>query len=117
MRVIDAMGKQLDASCLVESDGGQLVLIMDSRGGGGVRGGRPWRNPDYNDALELLLERLGQMDATLLDALVDSRNTQRPGTPEEKRRLIRALVKADEVEAQEAEEALLAARGGRADSR
>src|SRR5262245_49906077 len=93
MRATDAAGKQPDASYFVESDGDRLAVIMDSRRGGGPRDGHPGRNSDYNDAFELLLERLGRLDATLLDALVDSRNTQRLGTPEAERRLIQPPVR------------------------
>jgi hypothetical protein len=39
-------------------------------------------------ALSLLLERLARLDATLVDALVDSRKTQALGIPEVERRLI-----------------------------
>jgi hypothetical protein len=97
MQVIDATGRHLDARYFVEPDGPQLALIMDSRGGGGSRDGRPGRNADYNLALEVLLERLGRLDATLLDALVDSRNTQRFGTPEAERRLIQRRVRLADV--------------------
>ena len=97
MRATDAAGKQLDAVYHVESDGVQLALIMESRGGGGTRDGRPGRNSDYNDALELLLERLARLDATLLDALVDSGKTRRLGTPADQRKLIRAPVRLRDV--------------------
>jgi hypothetical protein len=97
MRVIDAAGRHLDASYAVEAEGPQLALIMESRGGGGTRDGRPGRNADYNNALEVLLERLGWLDATLLDALVDSRNTQWLGIPEEGRRLIAPPVRLADV--------------------
>lgn len=98
MRVIDGAGKQLDANYSVVPDGIRLALIMDSGGGGGTRDGRPGRNSDYNDALELLLQRLGRLEARVLDALVDSSYTRRLGIPEADRSLIRAPVQLKEVQ-------------------
>jgi hypothetical protein len=98
MRVIDGAGKHLDANYSVVPDGIRLALIMDSRSGGGTRDGRPGRNSDYNDALELLLGRLGRLEAKLLDALVDSSYTQRLGIPEADRSLIRAPVQLKQVQ-------------------
>ena len=63
---------------------------MDSRSG--PSGSRPPRNPDYNRALTVLLTRLGQLDAVLVDALVDSRHTQDLGLPESDRRLVEAPI-------------------------
>jgi hypothetical protein len=77
-----------------------VALIMESRSGRAA--GRPGRNADYNPALTLLLERLAQLDATLADALVDSRKTQALGIPEAERRLITGPVRLAQVPDMEA---------------
>jgi hypothetical protein len=86
MQVTDRAGRALNATFSAEPEGGWIALIMDSRSGRAA--GRPGRNADYNLALAVLLERLARLDATLADALVDSRKTQALGTPEAERRLI-----------------------------
>ena len=95
MQLVDDHGQTLDAEYSVEPDGSYLALIMDSRSG--MSGSRPPRNPDYNQALTILLERLSQLDAVLVDALVDSRRTQQLGLPESDRRLIAAPIRLAEV--------------------
>jgi hypothetical protein len=74
MYVVDDHGGALVAEYSVEADGGHLALIMESRSGSS--GSRAARNPDYNQALTVLLARLGKFNAVLTDALVDSRYTQ-----------------------------------------
>lgn len=96
MQVIDSVGKLLDATYLVQRSGNRLDLIMESRSG--RSGGNPGRNSDYNPALTLLLERLGDLKATMLDAWVDSGRTQALHIPEEGRRTIRAPIRLDEVD-------------------
>ncbi len=64
---------------------------MDSRSG--PSGSRSPRNPDYNQALTVLLARLGQLNAVLMDALVDSRHTQELGLPESDRRVVEAPIR------------------------
>jgi hypothetical protein len=86
MQVLDAAGRPLNATFSAEPEGDWVALIMESRSGRAA--GRPGRNADYNPALTLLLERLCRLDATLVDALVDSRKTQALGIPEVERRLI-----------------------------
>ena len=86
MQVLDAAGRPLNATFSAEPEGDWVALIMESRSGRAA--GRPGRNADYNPALTLLLERLARLDATLVDALVDSRKTQALGIPEVERRLI-----------------------------
>jgi hypothetical protein len=83
---MDDHGVELDAQYLVEAEGDHLALIMESRSGPSA--GQAGRNPDYNQALTLLLARLGTLRATLVDALVDSRWTQQRRISEEGRRLI-----------------------------
>src|ERR1700722_7826217 len=77
MQVLDGAGRPLNATFTAEPDGDWMALIMESRSGRAA--GRPGRNADYNPALTLLLERLARFDATLVDALVDSRKTQALG--------------------------------------
>ena len=91
MQVHDAAGRPLNATFSTEPEGNRVALIMESRSGRAA--GRPGRNADYNPALTLLLERLARLDATLVDALVDSRKTQALGIPEMKRRLITEPIK------------------------
>jgi 5-methylcytosine-specific restriction protein A len=68
----------------------------------GRSGSRSPRNPDYNKALTVLLTRLAQLDAVLVDALVDSRRTQELGLPEARRQLIPAPVRLAEIPDMEA---------------
>lgn len=100
MKLRDGEGRILDAEWVVEAEGSHLAVIMASRSGGS--GGRQPRNPDYNQALTLLLRRLGEMNAVLLAVLVDSRHTQELGLAEEDRRLITAPVRLASVPDMEA---------------
>lgn len=95
MRPFDATGHVLDATYFVESVGAHVALIMESRSGRSA--GSPGRNADYNPALATLLNRLGRLDATLVDALVDSRTTQALGTPEAERRIVTGLIRLAQV--------------------
>jgi hypothetical protein len=80
MQVWTANDAPLNATYSVVPDGDVLALIMESRGGGAdIAAGIPGRNADYNEALDLLLARLRQFGATILDGLVDSRRTQALG--------------------------------------
>lgn len=76
-RVHDAAGEPITATFDVEAQHENLSLVLHSAGGGASRklGGIP-RNVDYPQGLELLLRRLGQIDATLTDAYVDSDRVQ-----------------------------------------
>ncbi len=90
MQLVDDRGRVLQAEYSVEPDGTYLALVMDSRSG--TSGSRPPRNPDYNPALTVLLERLAGLHAVLIDALVDSRRTQELRLPEPDRRIIAAPI-------------------------
>jgi hypothetical protein len=79
-------GDELRADFFVERDGDRLAVILESFSGGDSS--RPARNPDYRRTLRVLLGRLQALNATLTGAFVDSRDTQRAGIPEAKRRLI-----------------------------
>jgi hypothetical protein len=58
-------GKILEAEFRVEEVEGQTTLVLESRSGDN-------RNADYHKALLLLLERLAEMGATLINGIVDS---------------------------------------------
>jgi hypothetical protein len=91
-----ANGEVLDAEFSVVDADGHLDLILESAGGNSA--GRPARNPDYRETLGLLLYRLRGHDATIEDALVDSRYTQQEGIPAAERRLIDGPVRPADVE-------------------
>jgi hypothetical protein len=98
MRAWDADGVLLDASYSVVPDGDLLALIVESRGGGGnAAAGVAGRNSDYNQALEVLLQRLRQFGATIRDAWVDSGRTQALGVPAADRRLVSGPVRLADV--------------------
>ncbi|MEV4105705.1 DUF3883 domain-containing protein [Nonomuraea sp. NPDC049649] len=80
---IDDAGRVLNGKFSVEIDGPYLALILDSAGGRSSSGSS--RNLDYPTVLTLLLTRLRDRDATVHEALLDSRRTQH--LPEEDRRL------------------------------
>ncbi len=81
--IIQDNGVALEASFGVESIDGQLTIIFESKGG--ARGTPDARNPDYQEGFELLLKRLKDRGARILDATVESREAQR--LPIEERRL------------------------------
>lgn len=95
MQPFDAAGNVLNARYSVIPDGTRVALIMESRSGRAAA--TPGRNADYNPALAILLERLGRLDATLADALVDTRRTQMLGTPEAERRIITGPIRLAQV--------------------
>lgn len=95
MQPFDTAGNVLNARYSVIPDGTRVALIMESRNGRAAA--TPGRNADYNPALAILLGRLGRLDATLADALVDSRRTQMLGTPEAERRIITGPIRLAQV--------------------
>ncbi|AOS65117.1 protein NO VEIN domain-containing protein [Actinoalloteichus hymeniacidonis] len=88
MRIRDESGQELVATFFVEPGDPPygLDLIFESAGGR-TASGVP-RNRDYSPALLLLLTRLALLGASLDDALLDSRNTER--LPVAERRLLLA---------------------------
>lgn len=74
MRPYSNDGVPVDAEFSLESDGSWFAVTLESRGGAS-KGSQP-RNPDYNLALELLLARLADLRAELIDAFVDSASAQ-----------------------------------------
>jgi uncharacterized protein DUF3883 len=76
-RVFADGGPALDATFRFTREVGgerRITLVLESRGG--RRGSSDSRNLDYLPALELLLTRLRDLDATLLLAAVETRRTQ-----------------------------------------
>ena len=88
--MIDDGGQELDADYHGEPDRPHIALVLESRSGRNPP--QPPRNGDYNPALELLLARLGKLDAVLVDALLDTGYTRRLGMPEADRRLIESPI-------------------------
>lgn len=83
MKLFDNYGRELDATYTIEPIAEGMILYLESRGGGGK--GSSARNSDYGPAFELLLQRLGQYAAVLLDLEVYSSVTQ--NLPVEDRRI------------------------------
>jgi hypothetical protein len=75
MQPIADNGQLLDANFSIESTGDEFDLIIESWGGPNSNG-RLRRNPDYNRALELLLDRLGRIEAKIQLCMLDSRPAQ-----------------------------------------
>ncbi|MEU4743065.1 hypothetical protein AB0G02_21735 [Actinosynnema sp. NPDC023658] len=92
MRVADDAGAELNATFSVEPDEGRLAVVLESSGGRTAGGGRA-RNSDYRPALEVLLSRLVDLHAVLVDAVVDSRNVRH--LTAEERRVLRGPVRLD----------------------
>jgi hypothetical protein len=65
----------LDARFDVETVDGTRTIVFRSRGG------RPVRNADYAEGLDLLLRRLASLDAVLDAVMVDSGDTRRKNVP------------------------------------
>ncbi len=102
MRVVTEEGRVLDADFTVEAEPGSslLSLVLESGSGSRASTDRVPRNPDYRPALHLLLTRLQQRGAILMEGLVDSRKTA--SLPEAERRLFHTpihLAQVDDVEA------------------
>jgi hypothetical protein len=89
MNLVDDDGKLLNADYSCEADGPYIAVILKSRSG---KRTRPYRNADYDEALCLLLARLGALGARLVDGLVDTENTQRDGLPEAMRSFIESPI-------------------------
>ncbi|MQY02149.1 protein NO VEIN domain-containing protein [Actinomadura macrotermitis] len=97
MRATADDGRVLDAEYAVEVEAGRdlLSLVLKSSSGARPSVGRKPFNVDYRPALKLLLARLRERDAVLVEGLVDSRVTS--SLPEAERRLFAAPIRlADE---------------------
>jgi len=70
LKVMDDESRELDATFRIEDLDGTWTILFQSRGG--TSGGDDQRNLDYNRGLELVLQRLANADALLLDAAVES---------------------------------------------
>lgn len=75
MKPITDVGSVLDSEFRIEPYEGRPTLVLESRFG-------QVRNPDYNQALELLLIRLRALDAVITDAIVDSTVSRNVGFDE-----------------------------------
>lgn len=68
-------GRLIDAAFTVESVLGQPISVLfESAGGAGSDGKK--RNPDYVEGVDVVLARLKELGATILDAYVDSERTR-----------------------------------------
>jgi Domain of unknown function (DUF3883) len=67
-------GAALEARISVTVEGGRFAVYLESRSGALRSPTR--RNPDYNEALRYILARLGASEFLLLDATVESTETQ-----------------------------------------
>jgi len=83
MRVLDKNDRLLDAEFDLEGGKRRRSFILHSKSGGSAT--TPPRNPDYNPALHMVLDRLRALWATLEDAAVVSERTMH--MPQEQRRL------------------------------
>ncbi len=81
--VHDRDGAQISATFSVERVADSVSVVVEAKGG--KKGTPAERNTDYSLGLELILERLGAMDARITNAEVDSETTRK--LPSEKRRL------------------------------
>lgn len=72
---VAAGGRLIDAAFSIETVLGQPISILFESAGGAAPGGKP-RNPEYVEGIDVVLARLGELGATVLDAYVDSGRTQ-----------------------------------------
>jgi len=75
VRTTDDNGVELNAKYTVEPDGDHLALVLDSAGGK-VKNSPYSRNHQYATVLLLLLERLRDLRAVIVSAVVDSDQVQ-----------------------------------------
>jgi hypothetical protein len=85
IRVHDSNGMPMAATFDIGIIDGAISLLFNSAGGKSSQEGGIARNADYAPGLELVLQRLGQVRAILIDAYVDSSRVQQ--LPLEERRL------------------------------
>ncbi len=79
MKLASLNGDVLDATFSVEPMASGKKLVFESRG--------PNRNLDYTEGMHTLLERLSALDTVLVDAYLDTRETQRQKLTQAQRRL------------------------------
>ena len=77
-------GSLLKAECEIRRSGNGFVLTLLSRGG--KKGAENERNPDYFDALRLVLSRLSKLEAELSAVVLDTERTR--ALPIEDRQLV-----------------------------
>ena len=71
--IVNDRGEPVGATCEIARDGARWALTLHSRGG--TKGTASERNPGYQAGLRLLLRRLADQGATIVDALLDSGQT------------------------------------------
>ncbi len=79
-------GLPVRAQFTVESAGGGMSVVVESRGGS--IGAQNERNSQYNLGIDLILARLAENGCIIEDAVIDTKATQRMGLSREKRRLL-----------------------------
>lgn len=75
--ICDRTGQLIKAHFSVESANGEASIVVESRGGSS--GAPNERNAQYNLGVDLLLDRLAEIDCILQDAVLDTRATERMG--------------------------------------
>ena len=75
LRAINPAGVQLNASFSLEATDNGFDVVLESRSGTNRSGAEP-RNPDYEALFELVLRRATGLDASLIGAWVESRDTR-----------------------------------------
>lgn len=84
-KICDKIGNPIKAQFSVEFADGETSVVVESRGGS--IGAPNERNVQYSLGVELLLGRLAENNCRLVDAVVDTRATQRMSLSREQRRL------------------------------
>jgi len=72
---VAAGGRLIDAAFSIESVLGQPISVLFESAGGSAAS-QASRNPDYVEGIDVVLTRLGELGATVLDAYVDSGRTR-----------------------------------------
>jgi hypothetical protein len=75
MKLKDGSGRELDAEFELERMAPQWALVLHSRSGGNDE--RPARNPEYSEALELMLERIAAAGGHITSIAIDSLPAQK----------------------------------------
>lgn len=84
--IYDRFGSPISAQFSVQSADGEMSVVVESRGG--KKGGSNERNTQYKEGVELLLGRLAEANCSLLDAVLDTKATNRLELSRDERRLM-----------------------------
>jgi hypothetical protein len=85
MNVFDNAGAEVQAQIEILFEGSDASVVFESRGGS--IGAPNERNSEYNKGVELVLARLADLQCRLVDAVVETRQTERLGLSRAQRRL------------------------------